>query len=109
MPIPLRPDFDATRLRVAARESKDAGQTRRLLALAAIYEGATRTEAAKIGGVTLQIVRDWVVNRVSTGYDNLLDHCCDAWNKLVDHHVRWNVRLGASILIRESWYKPWIP
>ena len=24
-------------------------------------EGATRTEAAKIGGVTLQIVRDWVL------------------------------------------------
>jgi hypothetical protein len=29
------------------------------LALAAIYDGATRTEAAKIGGVTLQIIRDW--------------------------------------------------
>ena len=34
---------------------------RRLLALAAIYEGASRTEAAKVGGVTLQIVRDWVM------------------------------------------------
>src|SRR5216684_7659014 len=39
----------------------DGPQARRLLALAAIYEGATRTDAAKIGGVTLQIVRDWVV------------------------------------------------
>ena len=39
MPIPLRADFDATRLRAVARESKDAGQTRRLLALAAIYDG----------------------------------------------------------------------
>ena len=46
---------------LAARESKDAEQTRRLLALAAIYDGATRTEAAAIGGVTLQIVRDWVL------------------------------------------------
>ena len=48
MPIPLRADYDAARLRSAARESKDAGQTRRLLTLAAIYDGATRTEAAAI-------------------------------------------------------------
>ena len=61
MPVPVRADFDATRLRACARAGKDAGQARRLLALAAIYEGATRTEAAKIGGVTLQIVRDWVM------------------------------------------------
>ena len=45
---------------VLLRRSKDAAQARRLLALAAIYEGAMRTEAAKIGDVTLQIVRDWV-------------------------------------------------
>src|SRR5208282_6603327 len=43
MPIPLRSDFDAAQVRRAARESKDANQVRRLLALAAIYEGATRT------------------------------------------------------------------
>jgi len=50
MPIPLRPDFDAAQVRRAARESKDANQVCRLLALAAIYEGATRTAAAEIGG-----------------------------------------------------------
>ena len=61
MPIRLRTDFDARMARAAARRSKDGPQARRLLALAAIYEGASRTEAAKIGGVTLQIVRDWVV------------------------------------------------
>ena len=47
MPIPLRGDFDAARLRLAARESEDADQVRRLLALAAIYDGASRTEAAE--------------------------------------------------------------
>ena len=57
MPIPLRADYDAEMVRSAAKRSKDGPQARRLLALAAIYEGATRTEAAKIGGVTLQIVR----------------------------------------------------
>jgi len=42
-------------------------QARRLLALAAIYEGATRTEASKIGGVTLQIIRDWVSSSTRMG------------------------------------------
>ena len=50
MPIPLRADFDAQMVRAAARRSKDGPQARRLLALAAIYEGASRTEAAKVGG-----------------------------------------------------------
>ena len=36
-------------------------QGRRPLALAAINEGTSRTEPAAIGGVTLQIVREWVV------------------------------------------------
>ena len=61
MPIPLRADFEGSQLRAAARKAKDGPQTRRLLALAAIYDGASCTEAARIGGVTLQIVRDWVV------------------------------------------------
>jgi transposase len=73
MPIPLRTDFDASRLRAVARESRDAGQTRRLLALAAIYDGATRTEAARIGGVTLQIVRDWVLKLNEHGPGGLID------------------------------------
>jgi transposase len=29
--------------------------------VAAIYAGGTRSEAARLGNVTLQIVRDWVV------------------------------------------------
>ena len=72
MPIPLRGDFDAAGVRRAARESKDAGQTRRLLALAGIYNGATRTEAARIGGVTLQIVRDWVMRFNAQGPAGLI-------------------------------------
>src|SRR2546427_2403271 len=49
-PTPLRQDFDAPQVRGLARKTKDGPQARRLLALAAIYDGATRTEAAKIGG-----------------------------------------------------------
>jgi transposase len=73
MPIPLRADFDAQRLRSAARKTKHAGQARRLLALAAVYDGAKRTEAATLGGVTLQIVRDWVVKFNALGPDGLID------------------------------------
>ena len=73
MPIALRPDFDAEKVRAVARKSKDGGQARRLLALAAIYEGASRTEAARIGGVTLQIVRDWVLKFNASGPDGLID------------------------------------
>ena len=39
MPIALRSDFEAEMVRVAAKRSKDGPQARRLLALAAIYEG----------------------------------------------------------------------
>jgi transposase len=56
-----------------ARGAKDAAQTRRLLALAAVYDGARRTEAATIGGVTLQIVRDWVMKFNAHGPDGLID------------------------------------
>jgi transposase len=61
MPSPRRGDFDTVELRGEARNWKDSSQARRLLALAAIYDGSTRTEATKIGGVRLQIVRDWVM------------------------------------------------
>jgi transposase len=73
MPVPLRSDFDAAAVRVMARTSKDGPQARRLLTLAAIYEGTSRTEAARIGGVTLQIVRDWVVKFNAHGPAGLIN------------------------------------
>lgn len=69
----LRDDFDATQVRGLARESNDANQVRRLLALAAIYDGSSRSVAAAIGGVTLQIVRDWVLKFNAHGPDGLID------------------------------------
>lgn len=73
MCIPLRGDFDAAQLRAAARGTKDGAQARRLLALAAVYDGGTRTEAAKIGGVGLRIVRDWVLKFNAHGPAGLID------------------------------------
>ena len=73
MAIPLRSDFDAAALRAVARRTKDAAQARRLLALAAVYDGASRAEAAKVGGVTPQLVRDRVLRFNAEGPDGLVD------------------------------------
>lgn len=71
--IGLRDDFDGVALRRLSRATKSANQARRLLALAEIYDGGSRTAAARIGGVGLQIVRDWVVRFNARGPDGLLD------------------------------------
>ena len=71
--IPLRDDFDGDALRRLAKQSKDGAQSRRLLALAEIYDGARRTRAARIGSVTLQIVRDWVIRFNAEGPDGLIN------------------------------------
>lgn len=73
VPVALRTDYDGTALRSLARMSKDGPQTRRLLALAAIYDGAPRSEAARIGGVGLQTVRDWVLRFNARGPAGLVD------------------------------------
>ena len=59
--VRVRGDYEVAQIRVLAKRSENAAQTRRLLALAAIYDGGSRTEAARIGGVGLQTVRDWVL------------------------------------------------
>jgi len=71
--IPLRADFSADQLRLFAKKAKDGPQARRLLALASIYDGASRSEAARIGGVTLQVIRDWVLRFNGQGSDGLLN------------------------------------
>src|SRR5450432_3078470 len=71
--VALCGDYNASQLRGLARKTKDGPQARRLLALAAIYDGATRSEAAKIGGGGRQIIRDWVMRFNARGPDGLLD------------------------------------
>jgi transposase len=72
-PIRLRNDYDGASLRGLAKASGDANQTRRLLALAVIYDGGRRGDAARLGGVGLQVVRDWVLRFNSGGPDGLID------------------------------------
>src|SRR5215212_7352085 len=98
MPIPLRSNFDAAALRRFARRSKDAPQARRLLALAAIYKGASRTEAARIGGVTRQIVRDWVVKFNAHGPEGLIDRKPPGPpSRLTDAHPRHHAKSEVEV------------
>jgi hypothetical protein len=69
--LSVRGEYSASDLRAFARRSADAQQVRRLLALSSILDGGTRSEAAKIGGVTLQIVRDWVIRFNAEGPEGL--------------------------------------
>jgi hypothetical protein len=66
----LRDDCDGSALRLLAWQSRDPDPTRRLLALAEIYDGVPRSEAARAGGAGVQIVRDWVLrfNAEAAGY-----------------------------------------
>src|SRR5258705_12319208 len=74
--VTLRREFGASHMRGLARKTKDGPQARRLMDLAAIYDGATRTEAAKISGVGLQIIRDWVLHFNERGPVGLLNGKC---------------------------------
>jgi len=59
--IAVRTDYTADEVRGLAKRVKDAAQARRLLAIAAVLDGASRTEAAKIGGMDRQTLRDWLI------------------------------------------------
>ena len=71
--ISLRNDFDGPALRELGKLTRDAGQARRLLALAEIYDGGCRSDAARIGGVGLQTIRDWVLRFNARGPAGLID------------------------------------
>jgi transposase len=63
-------------------------QARRLLAVAAIYDGARRTEAAKLAGVTLQIIRDWVVKFNASGPQGLIERKAPGRSALLNDEHR---------------------
>src|ERR1700687_5063937 len=72
--VALRSDWDAVRVRAAARAAQNADQVRRLLAIAAVYEGRTRSAAARVGAMDRQTLRDWVHRFNAQGPDGLIDH-----------------------------------
>ena len=91
-PVPLRPDYGSSCLRGLARRSRDPDQIRRLLALAAIYDGGSRSEAAAIGGVGLQTVRDWVLRLNRDGPTGLVNGKAPGKAALLDDAQRERLR-----------------
>lgn len=71
--VVVRDDFVASDLRRLAGKAMDADQARRLLALAAVYDGMDRATAARIGGMDRQTLRDWVHRFNKDGPDGLID------------------------------------
>jgi transposase len=71
--VKIRTDYSATELRRLAASSKDANRSRRLLSLAAVLDGMNREEAARIGGMDRQTLRDWVHRFNIQGPDGLKD------------------------------------
>src|SRR5258708_6109122 len=68
--IPVRTDYTAGEVRRLAQRAKDAAQARRLLAIAAVLDGASREDAAKIGGMDRQT---WVIRFNEQGVDGLIN------------------------------------
>ena len=69
--IGVRSDYTSADLRRFSRRCDDPDQVRRVLALALILDGGSRGDAARMAGVTLQSVRDWVVRFNADGLDGL--------------------------------------
>jgi len=71
--IPVRTGYTAGEVRRFAKRAKDAAQARRLLAIAAVLDGASREEAAEIGGMDRHTLRDWVIRFNEQGPDGLIN------------------------------------
>ena len=71
--LSLRTDYSPAELRRLAKKTKDNNQSRRLLSLAAVLDGMNRTDAARIGGMDRQTLRDWVHRFNNQGPDGLCD------------------------------------
>jgi transposase len=72
--VAVRADYAASEVRRLAKQAKDGAQARRLLTIAAVRDGASRAEAAKIGGMDRQTLRDWVIRFNDQGADGLVKH-----------------------------------
>src|SRR4030088_3596332 len=92
--IPVRAGYTAGEVRQLAKRAKDAAQARRLLAIAAVLDGASRENAAKIVGMDRQTLRDWVIRINAQGPDGLINIPSPGVPpKLVDTHSAFLARI----------------
>ena len=95
--VKFRTDYSAAELRRLAKVSKDANQSRRLLSLAAVLDGMSRADAARIGGMDRQTLAGLgaSLQRVGPGWAE------GAWN---GGHAR-----GCRPRRRRNWRRSWRP
>ena len=92
--IAVRTDYRSGDIRRIAQRVKNAAQARRLLAIATVLDGAARQEAAKIGGMDRQTLRDWVIRFNEQGPDGLINKVSPgAPGKLTNEHKAFLARL----------------
>ena len=81
-------------VRQLAKRAKDVAQARRLLAMAAVLDGASRRDAAKVGGMDRQTLRDWVIRFNEKGANGLVNiPSPGAPPKLDDRHKAFLARI----------------
>ena len=92
--IVVRTDYTSGDVRRVAQRVKNAAQARRLLAIAAVLDGSSREQAANIGGMDRQTLRDWVIRFNAQGPDGLVNKSSPgAPGKLTDEHKAFLSRL----------------
>jgi transposase len=92
--IAVRSGYTSGEVRRLAKRAKDAAQARRLLAIAAVLDGASREEAATIGGMDRQTLRDWVIRFNEQGLEGLINKpSSGAPGKLSNEHKAYLARL----------------
>jgi transposase len=92
--IVVRAGYTSGDVRRVAQRVKNAAQARRLLAIGAVLDGSSREQAAKIGGMDRQTLRDWVIRFNERGPDGLVNKSSPgAPGKLTDKHKAFLARL----------------
>jgi transposase len=71
--IAVRSDYTSGAVRKLAKRVRDVAQARRLLAIAAVLDGASREDAARAGGMDRQTLRDWVIRFNEQGPEGLIN------------------------------------
>ena len=72
--VEIKGSHTPAELRRLAASGKNANQSRRLLSIAAVLDGMSRADAAKIGGMDRQTLRDWAHKFNALGPDGLKDN-----------------------------------
>ncbi len=92
--IVVRTDYTSGDARRVAQQVKNTAQACRLLAIAAVLDGRSREQAAKIGGMDRQALRDWVIRFNAQGPDGLVNRSSPGTpGKLTDKHKAFLARL----------------